>query len=303
MNHDEETIKQLETKLKKLQHQADEYQSILENVRDGIVLLSSTGKVLKVNRRIFDVTGYREDELIGKRFTQLNMFPLRCRVEMAARFTKELAGIKTPPLEVEVYTKAGEKINAEIQGSLFKIKGEGKVSVVLIRDITERKKLEEKLQENSIYLEKEVKNRTQELNITNKKLVQEMRKHKQVAEKLRNSEEKFKILYEFAPDAYYISDLNGKFIDGNRAAEIIIGYKRDELIGKNFLTLKLLHPKDIPKAITRLVQNKLGRSTGPDEFRLIQKDGNQVTLEIRTYPIIISAALLPSMNFPFRSLI
>ncbi|GAH27861.1 unnamed protein product, partial [marine sediment metagenome] len=38
-------------------------------------------------------------------------------------------------------------------------------------------------------------------------------------EELKNSEERLKILFDYAPDAYYISDLKGKFIDGNKAAE------------------------------------------------------------------------------------
>ena len=34
-----------------------------------------------------------------------------------------------------------------------------------------------------------------------------------------------------------------------------------------------------------LIKNALGKSTGPDEFVLNRKDGSQVTVEIRTYPI------------------
>ena len=76
---------------------------------------------------------------------------------------------------------------------------------------------------------------------------------------LENSQDKLKILFEFAPDAYYIHDLKGKFIDGNKAAEKILGYKRDELIGKSFLKLKILSMKDLAKAIKALTENVMGK--------------------------------------------
>jgi len=110
---------------------------------------------------------------------------------------------------------------------------------------------------------------------------------KRAEEELKSSEEQLRILFEFAPDAYYLNDLKGNFVDGNKAAEEITGYKRDELIGKSFLKLKLLSPGQIPKAAALLVQNALGRATGPDELTLTRKDGTQVQLGIRTFPVKI----------------
>ena len=83
---------------------------------------------------------------------------------------------------------------------------------------------------------------------------------------LRANEERLKILFEYAPDAYYLSDLKGTFIDGNRAAEELSGYNREELIGENFLKLKLLPLSQIPRAGALLVKNALGQPTGPDLF-------------------------------------
>ncbi len=106
-------------------------------------------------------------------------------------------------------------------------------------------------------------------------------------EKLKSSEERFKILFDYAPDAYYLSDLKGNFIDGNIAAEKLLGHRRNELIGKNFLKLNLLSPKQLPGAAKLLVKNALGQSTGPDEFVLSQTDRSKVTVEILTHPVKI----------------
>ncbi len=103
--------------------------------------------------------------------------------------------------------------------------------------------------------------------------------------KIFRSKEFLEILFDYAPDGYYISDLKGTFIDGNKAAERITGYKKEELVGKSFLKLSMLPKKEIPRASKLLAKNLIGRPTGPDEFSLISKDGKTVFVEISTYPI------------------
>ena len=115
---------------------------------------------------------------------------------------------------------------------------------------------------------------------------------KDAEQKIKSSEERFKVLFEYAPDAYYMTDLQGRFVDGNLAAEQTIGYKREELIGKSFLKLKLLSLGQIPKAAKLLAKSALGQPTGPDEFVLNRKDGTKVDVEIRTYPVQINGQAL-----------
>ena len=103
---------------------------------------------------------------------------------------------------------------------------------------------------------------------------------KKSKEKLEKSAEMMNLFFEFAPDAIYFSDLSGTFMDGNQAAEKLTGYKREELIGKNFLELNLLSKKQLLKASKLLALNILGKETGPDEFTLKRKDCLEITLEI-----------------------
>jgi len=115
---------------------------------------------------------------------------------------------------------------------------------------------------------------------------------KQAVQELKDSEERLRILFDYAPDACYLSDLKGTFIDGNKEAERVTGYKREELIGKSFLKLNLLSPKQIPRAANLLRKNLLGLPTGPDEFILKRKDGSQIPVEIMTYPIKIKGKIV-----------
>jgi two-component system, sensor histidine kinase and response regulator len=113
-------------------------------------------------------------------------------------------------------------------------------------------------------------------------LMSNITERKRAEEALKESEEIFKNILEDAPDGIYISDLEGNLILGNRRCEEIIGYKREELIGKNFLGLNLLPENELVKAAELLKANIEGKSTGPDEFNLIRKDGYSVPVEVNT---------------------
>ncbi len=104
---------------------------------------------------------------------------------------------------------------------------------------------------------------------------------------LIKSENQFKTIFEYAPDGYYLSDLQGIFLDGNLAAERITGFPRSELIGKSFLKAGLISKDQMVKAGKLLATSLMGKPTGPDEFLLNRKDGSSISVEISTYPVKI----------------
>ena len=97
--------------------------------------------------------------------------------------------------------------------------------------------------------------------------------HEETKQVVSDSEERFRVLFEVAPDGYYLCDLEGRFLDGNRMAEELVGYSREELLGKSFLELNLLSAEQLPKAAALLAENVDGHPTGPNEFTLNRKDG------------------------------
>jgi PAS domain S-box-containing protein len=104
---------------------------------------------------------------------------------------------------------------------------------------------------------------------------------------LAESEDRFKRLFEYAPEAFYLNDSEGRLLDCNKKAEELLGYQRNELIGRSFLELDLLPEEELPKAGEHLAENLGGRATGPDEFTVNKKDGGHVIVEINTIPIVI----------------
>ena len=105
--------------------------------------------------------------------------------------------------------------------------------------------------------------------------------------KEETQDKKFKILFDHAPDAIYLIDSEGRIVDGNKAAEKICGYSKDELIGKKFSDSNLLAKNQISLSLKIFAKNKLGIPTGPDELTLIHKNGSSVPIEIRTFPVTI----------------
>jgi len=117
--------------------------------------------------------------------------------------------------------------------------------------------------------------------------VHDITERKKTEEEIKSSEERLKILFESAPDAYLLINIKGSFVDVNKRAEELTGYKRKEMIGKNFLTLKLLSGKEITKAVSGLKEVALGKPMGVQEYDLIQKNGKQIAVEIKAHLIKI----------------
>lgn len=105
------------------------------------------------------------------------------------------------------------------------------------------------------------------------------------AQERQISEKKFQTFFECAPDAYYICDYQGKFLEMNLAAEKITGYARDELVGKSFIDAGLLSKSQIPQAGLLYLEGIAGKSTEPNEFVLNKKDGSVVSVEVSSYPV------------------
>lgn len=201
-----------------------------------------------------------------------------------------LAGLLSVPLNQWLYTKSG--LSAwEI---LFGRGGVEASVVVIITGVAVGRlcDLSRELRRAHDELEQRVRERAAEPAETNESLQADIAERKRVEEELKLSEERLRILFEYAPDGYYLNDLKGTFIDGNKQAEKITGYKREELIGKSFLKLNLLSLQQIPKAAMALARNLVGQPTGPDEFVLNRKDGDKIAVEIRTFPVKIKGKVL-----------
>ena len=121
-------------------------QAVFDGVRDGIALFDLTGRLIGVNRRVLEVGGYAEGEIVGKSFDQLDMFGAQDIAKMMSVFGPVLSGDDAPPMELEVATKSGRRLVLDVRVTPLK-KGLDVVgAIAVLRDITERKRAVELLQ-------------------------------------------------------------------------------------------------------------------------------------------------------------
>jgi two-component system, cell cycle sensor histidine kinase and response regulator CckA len=103
-----------------------------------------------------------------------------------------------------------------------------------------------------------------------------------------SSESHFKLLFEYAPDAYFLHDLSGRLLAGNLAAVQLTGHPRGELVGKTFAESGLLTPDQLPNVARTLEKCATGQATEPARFTIMRKDGRPLTVEIRSFPLRIA---------------
>ena len=109
---------------------------------------------------------------------------------------------------------------------------------------------------------------------TRSRLKQVESQRRATLEALRKSEEFFKEITENASDIIIITDKNGDIKYCSRSVERFIGYKPEEIIGKN--TFMFIHPDDIERAISDYGKAILSTDSAiPNAFRIVHKDGTE----------------------------
>lgn len=112
-------------------------------------------------------------------------------------------------------------------------------------------------------------------------------KEKELYNKIRYDAERLKILFENAPDPIFVIDFTGKIIEANRASEELVGWKREEAYGKNFLELKIFDKVNYFKALKVLSKSLNGKIKGPSEFEILNRFGDKIYVEVTIHPIEI----------------
>lgn len=101
---------------------------------------------------------------------------------------------------------------------------------------------------------------------------------------LRESEERYRELFENANDIVFTTDLKGNFTSINKAGERATGYGRDEAPSKTFAEVVPPEYSDIAR---RMIERKtIGKTPTTHELELLSRDGRRVPLEVSTRLIL-----------------
>lgn len=109
---------------------------------------------------------------------------------------------------------------------------------------------------------------------------------KEAKKQLEESEQRYKSLFEYNPDLVYMIDLKGNITNLNPVFEDLVGYKRENVIGKSILSF--ISDKDKEGVTDELSQIiTTGASSKSKEVEIVRRDGVKMSFECTSIPIII----------------
>ena len=145
----------------------EKYRVIFENANDLIVYTDLEGRFIELNNKLEEIFGYRREDFVGRHFTEVGVLGPRDLKKAWRDLRNTIEGRPPQVSEFQVFRKDGTKASVEVNSRLIKIDGRIKASILIIRDITERKKAEEALRKEHEELEQKVRERTLNLEEAN----------------------------------------------------------------------------------------------------------------------------------------
>jgi len=216
---------------------------MLQAAADIVTALPDAVVVTGLDRRVLAVNQSGAD-LLGWQVADLVGQPIADqvaaseRVHVAEQEDRVFAG-EPQRYETKVLNhQTGEERDVAVSSGPFRVAGELIGTVATLRDITEPKRAQDTLS---------------------------------------RSEARYRNLVESASDAIVTLDANGRFTTVNHAAEIISGYRREELVGQWFAPM--LSDDELPKALGHF-QKALAGETGLFETQFYRKDGEGRTISV-----------------------
>ena len=239
------------------------FEKVINNILDVTVEINSDGIFTFLSPQSYGIFGYHSKELIGLNafdFVHPEDLPL-VRTKMKEAIIKE----EIIYAEYRACHKDGYYIPVATRGGAYKEQGAIKF-IGVIRNITERKKLEEKLLASKVKCEdlsNDLKERIQEDIL-----------------KIKELKEKFYHLLETSPYSVVLMNFKGSIIECNSATVKLFKYEKYEFIGKNLLELIAFPAKSLSKLEDAFEQLTKGQKLEPIEIQCYNKDGSLISVKI-----------------------
>lgn len=108
---------------------------------------------------------------------------------------------------------------------------------------------------------------------------------KKAQQQLEESKRHFQTLFNLMVDPVAIVDKTGKILAVTDKVEKITGFKKEEMVGKNFLRLGFASAKSKAIMIKNLAKRMAGMHVEPYEVEILTKDGRKLPFEINAETI------------------
>ena len=171
------------------------FEKLFEASPDAIVVTDAEGRITSINSQVERLFGYGREQLVGQSVETLVPERFRQAHPGHRNAYKSHASVRPMGAGLELFGRRmdGSEFPVDIMLSPMET-AEGRVVISVIRDISDRKKAQEAI---------------------------------------RRSEQQFRALFEFSPDAIIASDRDGRITEVNPRVESMFGYERGELTGQS----------------------------------------------------------------------
>ena len=234
--------------------------SFFESVPDAMVAVNPDGVIVQINSQTERLFGYAQRELIGQGVEMLVPDALRKEHQHhRERFRRQPATRRMgAQLDLRGRRKDGTEFPVEISLSPVDTDS-GMVVLSAIRDVSDRKRIEEELH----------------------KAHEELAASKD--RELLEFQSRLALIVDSSQDAIIGKDLEGTITHWNKGAEHIYGYTSEEVIGK---PISMLAPKDRADEIPGILERvRRGERVEYFETVRVRKDGQHLNISISVSPI------------------
>jgi PAS domain S-box-containing protein len=222
------------------------YSDLYDFAPVGYITASEKGLILEANLTICSMLGVERNFLIKKPFSRFITNETQDTYYFHRQKLFETKGRQTS--ELKLIRKDGTQFEAQLESIAIE-DGKGNITQIraAITDITDRKMAEEAL---------------------------------------RESEEKYRDLFNNAPNVYFsISAINGSIFNCNDKAVQLLGYDREMLLGMKILDLYANTSDGLPKATEIFNRIKEGESIRDVELQMKHKDGHPIWISLSVDPV------------------
>jgi PAS domain S-box-containing protein len=225
-------------------------QAIINNAPDAVIVMDVDSKIIKWNPKAEEVFGWKSGEVIGKPLYEF-IIPEKYREAHKRGLQRFLETGEGPVLnktiEIEALNSKGKEFSVSLSISAPIYVNEKYLFIGFIKDITERKIAESKLRSSENFLDSVIEN---------------------------------------LPNMLFVKDAEDlRFVKFNRAGERLMGYSREELIGKNDFDFFPKEQAEIFRNEDKTVLNS-GNMMDSIEETVTTKDNEVKVLETKKIPIM-----------------
>lgn len=131
-------------------------------------------------------------------------------------------------------------------------------------------------------------------------IAEDITTRKHAEEKLRDSEERHRTLFETATDGIMIGTPEGRILNVNPAIEAMLGWSREEMVGRHYS--RFVAPSSLGRIEEYVKRVVMGEQPTPIEFEFVRKDGGTLPVESCFSLIFDEARRIQSLQVMHRDI-